>query len=71
MAAELLAAVDRARSELTIELGPVERDLAASVADRLGGRGVSSERDAVATVELDAMLGREAASAKRALAALG
>ena len=70
-AAGLLAAVDRARLELTIELGPVERDLAASVADRLREQGVSSEPDAVATDELDAMLDREAASARRALAVVG
>lgn len=68
-ARELLAAAQRGQSELTIELGPVERDLAASIADGLHEIGIHGPPDD-ATSGLETVLERAAATARSALLAL-
>jgi predicted ATPase len=70
-ALELLAAAERGRSELTIELGPVERELAASVANSFHEVGINGRSDAAATDELETVLDRATVTARRTLIALG
>jgi hypothetical protein len=69
-AADLLAAVDRATSELKIELGPVERDLAASVGERLSELDLADTHSAAGTDDFDAALDQRVAQALRALRTL-
>jgi len=70
-ALELLAAAERGRSELTIELGPVEREIAASVANSLRATGISGRPDVVVTDELETVLDRAAVTARRTLLGVG
>ena len=69
-AALLLAAANRAQTDLAIELDPIERDLRASVETQLPHRLGNYETSDVAAGDLDAVLDTAAARALQSLAKL-
>jgi len=66
----LLAAADRAQTDLTIELDPVERDLRASVQTQLPHRLGNNQTGDVAAGDLDSVLDTAATRALQSLADL-